>query len=125
MLDYYLMDATFAGDTFFTIDETQMNVTMCVEDDEQIISANGQIPILGFPRKITTFPLGENLFNYLAISFDNLKKYLPSPVQIICGISVTKMMILVNFSHNLTVHTYILFIIHLTGTAWQGMPGHG
>jgi|GEM_PF-1377536 len=72
MLDFYIMDAAIGQGPFYSINEDTMIITMCIED-EDLIDNGGIWDRLFYARKIMSFPLGDNLFNYLAISYEDLE----------------------------------------------------
>lgn len=69
MIDYNFMDVLIGDQAFVSINEDALKITICVED-ETIANGNRFLST----REILSFPLGENLFNFLSIPESDIKK---------------------------------------------------
>lgn len=75
MIDYHVIDYVIGSNPFFSINEAELSIAIYIEKDNLTESTTGNgYNQSFFPRKIASFPLGENLFNFLSISYENLEK---------------------------------------------------
>lgn len=74
MINYDQMGIAIIGEeTFFSIDQSSMKVTVYYED-EDLVKMQNDYNVFSFPREICSFSLGDGLFDFLAISHDRLIK---------------------------------------------------
>lgn len=67
MLDYEKMDTVIGNPSYFFIDEANMQISLCIEDDDLTGSK---------ALEMDHFFIGDNLFNFLAIDSEQLQKVL-------------------------------------------------
>lgn len=74
MLDFDILDSLVDLGAFFSINETNMTVIAGVDESRYFDDSNGDFHRVDVFKNITSFPLGDNLFNFLFISVSDFKK---------------------------------------------------
>lgn len=73
MIDYFVMDVLIGNDYLFSINEDNLTMSVSIEDENMVQSKDGHNQLLYYLKKIASFPLGDNLFNFLSIRYEDLE----------------------------------------------------